>query len=199
MHNGVVTDFLAIKREFSQALTLKEFSHIRGSTDSEYMAATYIHHLTKGQGEASWEEEFTLDQMAAALTNTITDVLAAQIKLLPGTDISPSSLNLAVTDGVKLVAVRFRNHETEQPPSLYWSNTAGTSLNSKYPGHPETDETSANVTKSAEEHGVHVIVASEPTTFHSKDWHLIKQNELIMVDTKGVISFAPCSADWQVR
>lgn len=203
MHNGVVANFMSIKRDFSQLLTLEEYSNIRGSTDSEYMAAMYIHHLTKGRGEASWEEDFALEQMAAALTNTIINVLACQAKTPNGESdaepIKPSSLNLAVTDGIKLVAVRFRNHAVEQPPSLYWSNTAGVSLNSKYAGLPEDGENTLNATKTADKHGVHVIVASEPTTFHAQEWHLIKQNEMILVDSKGRISFEPCLADWEVR
>ncbi|KAB8360928.1 hypothetical protein FH972_024660 [Carpinus fangiana] len=203
MHNGVVASFTAIKRELSQLLTLEEYAHIQGSTDSEHMAALYIHHLTEARGAASWEEEFKIGEMADALATTIADVLRVQHKVLgsepDSPPVNPSSINLAVTDGTKFVAVRFRNHETEQPPSLYWSDTAGVTLNSKFPDRPDDASTNFNALKKKEEHGKHIIVASEPTTYKEKEWHLIKQNEMILVDSDGSVSFEPCSFDWTVR
>lgn len=47
---------------------------------------------------------------------------------------APNSLNFCTTDGKKMVAIRFRNHATQQPPSLYWSEFAGKTLNHKYAG-----------------------------------------------------------------
>jgi glutamine amidotransferase len=39
--------------------------------------------------------------------------------------------------------------------------------------------------KKPEEHGNHVIVASEPSTYNSKDWTLIEKNHCLMVETDG--------------
>lgn len=39
--------------------------------------------------------------------------------------------------------------------------------------------------KKAEEHGSHVIVASEPSTYNSKDWDLIEKNHCLMVEKDG--------------
>ena len=39
--------------------------------------------------------------------------------------------------------------------------------------------------KRAEEHGSHVIVASEPSTYNAKEWDLIEKNYCLMVSTAG--------------
>ena len=39
--------------------------------------------------------------------------------------------------------------------------------------------------KSPEEHGSHVIVASEPSTYVSKDWELIEKNHCLLVRKDG--------------
>jgi hypothetical protein len=39
-----------------------------------------------------------------------------------------------------MVAMRVRNHEREEPPSLYYSTTAGVSLNSRFPGTADGGE-----------------------------------------------------------
>jgi glutamine amidotransferase len=46
------------------------------------------------------------------------EVLELQYKKL-GSKAAPNSLKLCTTDGKKIVAIRFRNHESLQPPSLY--------------------------------------------------------------------------------
>ena len=66
------------------------------------------------------------------MRKTIGTVVQLQRQRL-GDKAEPNSLNLATTDGSQLVAFRFRNHAVEQPPSLYWSNKAGVTLNRKYP------------------------------------------------------------------
>ncbi|KAJ4320295.1 hypothetical protein N0V94_003472 [Neodidymelliopsis sp. IMI 364377] len=89
--------------------------------------------------------------------------------------------------GTKLLAIRFRNHATQQPPSLYWSEFAGRTLNTKYPGHPDSEElvNEEAVLDSGEKIGKHTIVASEPTTYDEHEWHLIKANHALLVDEEG--------------
>ena len=91
-----------------------------------------------------------------------------------------SSLNFAVTDSIKLLAMRFSSTETHEPPSLYFSTTAGPTLNRKFPDHPDGQENSIAI-KAVEDHGPHVIVASEPCTYNPKEWSLIPRNSLISV------------------
>ena len=93
---------------------------------------------------------------------------------------------VAVCDGERLIAFRVRNHAVEQPPSLYYSTVAGTTLNSKYPDHPDGLKND-RAWKQPGEHGKHCIVASEPSTYKSEDWTLIDKNHCLMVDSDGAI------------
>ena len=38
---------------------------------------------------------------------------------------------------------------------------------------------------SEQEHGAHVIIASEPSTYKDDDWTLIEKNQAVLVDTSG--------------
>jgi glutamine amidotransferase len=96
-------------------------------------------------------------------------------------------LNLVTTDGTHLVAYRFRNHPTQQPPSLYCSTTAGITMNRKYPDHPDNKEHVPTTNNKPSDHGNHVIVASEPTTYKEKEWNLIEKNHCLTVETNGSV------------
>jgi len=97
-----------------------------------------------------------------------------------------NSLNIGATDGEKMCAFRFRNHAVEQPPSLYYSTTAGVTMNRKYPDHPDGIE-NTSAYKKPSEHGSHVIVASEPSTYKAKEWTLIEKNHCLMVEKDGSV------------
>lgn len=45
--------------------------------------------------------------------------------------------------------------------------------------------TSLSDLKDADEHGAHVIIASEPTTYKEHEWELIEKNTCVMVDKTG--------------
>jgi len=135
---------------------------------------------------AEWEKHHTPRQLCDALARTISTIIAIQQEVL-SLEAKPNSLNIAITDGKSLIACRYRNHAMEQPPSLYYSTTAGITLNRQFPDQPDGANgskrsrkvESANRTKAVEileghnpfatrdarEHGIHFIVASEPTTY----------------------------------
>lgn len=185
MHNGAVSDFVSIRRAICQELDNDVYANVLGSTDSEHVAALYVTYLTDRRGKVSWEEEYTVEQMHAALTRAIDFVIKTQQHIL-GDAAKPNSLNLAVTDGTKMVAYRFRNHVTEQPPSLYYSTKAGVTLNRKYPDHPDGAMRNARGDRKPEQdHGSHVIVASEPSTYKDQDWLLMGKNQALLVDQHG--------------
>lgn len=192
MHNGVVSDFSVIRRAMCARMSDQVHASILGSTDSEHVFALYMTNLTKGlpDDRSTWEREFTLQEMAAALHNAVATVVNLQQEFLGGKK-TPNSLNLCVTDGKKLVAYRFRNHVTEEPPSLYYSTMAGTTLNRKYQDHPDGEKVLNDASrKPREQHGKHLIVASEPSTYRAEDWHLIEKNKLLMVDDDGGVTIA---------
>lgn len=117
MHNGAITNFSLLKLDLCQKMSAPAYANIQGGTDSEHMAALYISYLTNFDNEASFEREYSAEQMATAMTAMITTVLELQANIL-GPKAIPNSLNLCATDGVKMVACRFRNHATQEPPSL---------------------------------------------------------------------------------
>ena len=187
MHNGGVAHFPLIRRRLALDLSPAAHARLVGTTDSELLAALFFTHLERARGPDVWDAPHPLDEMRACLEQTLQRVLAVQIAELAaegaGTPLEASSLNIAITDGEQLLAIRFRNHATEHPPSLYLSTRAGVALNRKFPGHPDLDgvDNGAQNLLAAHEHGDHVIVASEPTTFRKEDWELIPKNTCVMV------------------
>ncbi|KZV62591.1 N-terminal nucleophile aminohydrolase [Peniophora sp. CONT] len=181
MHNGGVTFFPEIRHGILQRMKPEIVSQLQGNTDSEHLAGLYFTYL----GDTGVAH--SIEDMRKALLGAIKTVLEVQNAVLTPEQLKDnggaSSLNLCTSDGQKMLAIRFRNHPTQQPPSLYTSTTAGIALNRKYPGSSlDTDEDVQADDRSAKTHGKHVIVASEPTTFQQSAWTLMAKNELLMVD-----------------
>ncbi|GAB1522642.1 hypothetical protein RhiTH_005764 [Rhizoctonia solani] len=188
MHNGSVANFSSIRRDLCAKLSTRAYNNIKGSTDSEHLAALYMTHL----GD-DWTVQYGLENMKRALERAIADIIALQRKLPDATTpLAASSLNVCTTDGEELLAFRFRSSEVEQPPSLYYSTSAGVTLNRKYPGHPnyfkwEDPGDAATGLVGPDElrpeaYGNHVIVASEPTTKDEGEWERVPKNKAVMVD-----------------
>jgi len=213
MHNGYIADFQKIKRKMCESISQEAYEHIQGGTDTENFAALFMSFLCAGSASltaedhekggartpAAWEDHHDVNQMRDALQRTIKTIITVQ-QIVLGSKAQPNDLNIAVTDGRSLIACRFRNHATEQPPSLYYSNEAGVTLNRIYPDHPDgaagphgaakehggrrpggAEGHNPHARKGAEEHGKHVIVASEPTTYRDQEWTLIKKNSVVLV------------------
>ncbi|KAF4555204.1 Glutamine amidotransferase domain-containing protein [Elsinoe fawcettii] len=189
MHNGSVGAFAKIKRALVERLRQDVYACIHGGTDSEVLAALIVHHLGLDQGFETgefWNHKSDAKRgqlLATAVLAAFDDVLDAQRTVLGKTE--PSSLNVCVTDGRVLVATRYRNGE-EEPPSLYWSEMAGVTLNSRYPGHPDGENgNDSEGKKEAGEHGRHIIVASEPSTFKEEEWKLMEKNTILIAEETG--------------
>ena len=197
MHNGVINDFSRIRRDMTDLFSYDAYCNVLGSTDSEHAAALYMTNLVGGQGTKDlWEKEYPISDMLKAMTKTVIEIMELQRKQL-GDKAQPNSLNFCTTDGKKMVAIRFRNHATQQPPSLYWSEFAGRTLNQKYPSHPDgPDKVNEAATKGAQEPiGKHTIIASEPTTYDDSEWHLINRNCALTVDEHGTEKEIPIKYD----
>ena len=170
------------------------YENVRGSTDSEHASAMYMTFLCGPDStKEAWEKTYPLAAMKTALQNTVIAILTLQHKDL-GDKKTPNSLNFCATDGEKMVACRFRNSATQQPPSLYWSEFAGRTLNRKYPGDPDGLRENEDATN-GERIGKHTIIASEPTTYDEAEWHLIGRNCILLVDEKGVETEVPLEYD----
>jgi len=223
MHNGYISSFTLIKRALCAAMSQEAFAHIQGGTDTEHFAALLMTNLCPSsthtpnpcsgeEGEsafpAEWEQYHSVEELHTALQKTIATIIEIQKSEL-GAKAEPNDLNICITDGRSLVACRYRNHATEQPPSLYYSTSAGVTLNRQFPDHPDGAQgphgsgkgKSANGKKAAEgaeghnphakrdagEHGKHVIVASEPTTYMQREWTLIEKNRVVLVRPDGSV------------
>lgn len=197
MHNGVVSKFTDIRRPLLHHLSYDAFSNILGSTDSEHAAALYINLLTHNGTKDTWQKQYSLEEMREAMVKTVILIMDLQQKHVGPDKMSPNSLNFCATDGSRMVAIRFRNHATEQPPSLYWSEFAGRNLNQKYPGHPDgPDLVNKYAVKGEDERiGRHTIIASEPTTYDEHEWHLINKNCALTVDEFGTETEIPIKYD----
>jgi len=196
MHNGAISTFSNVRRDMTDLFAFDAYCNVLGSTDSEHAAALYITNLTSGGGKASWQEQYPLDDMFKALVKTVVQIMELQRKNV-GENATPNSLNFCVSDGAKMVAIRFRNHVTQQPPSLYWSEFAGRTLNRKYPGSADAQDVVNEEAILGEEDriGKHTIVASEPTTYDENEWRLIGKNHALLVDEKGVETEVPIDYD----
>ena len=162
------------------------YCNVLGSTDSEHAAAMYMTFLTDGGDKQSWEKSYPLEKMLEAMKKTVVRILKLQHAKL-GDANTPNSLNFCTTDGKRMLAIRFRNHATQQPPSLYWSEFAGRTLNTKYPGNPDSKEIeNLEASLEVERMGKHTIIASEPTTYDENEWHLINANCALTVDEDGI-------------
>lgn len=165
------------------------------------MAGLYMTYLTNGGDASSFEKSYSIHEMTEALHKAVATIITLQQKRL-GDNKRPNSLNLCATDGIKLVAYRFRNHRTSQPPSLYYSTKAGVTLNRKFPDNADgVQHPKREIGIPEEKHGEHLIVASEPSTYKEADWELIPRNSYLAAGPDGVFEVKECPyvEDWNAE
>lgn len=218
MHNGYISNFPLVKRAICEVMDGECYAHIQGGTDTEVFAGLVMSFLCpitsscskrdhdgklKNEGEREngepkeWYQHHEPQDLSTSLQKAIATVIDIQTQTL-GSAAEPNDLNICLTDGKSLVACRYRNHPTEQPPSLYYSTTAGVTLNRKFPDHPDGKEgphgasvngqggMNKDATQDEEEHGKHFIIASEPTTYKDREWTLIEKNHVVIVSKAGL-------------
>ncbi|GAA5835972.1 hypothetical protein JCM11251_006617 [Rhodosporidiobolus azoricus] len=108
------------------------------------------------------------------------------LDLNTGQSTSWISLNLAITDGDKFVALRFAYPQEREAPSLYWSRTAGSAFNRLYRTHPDGGRDVGKIPR--EDHAPHFIVASEPMTMQHHEWTLMKNGDDSEDSERGGVS-----------
>lgn len=115
MHNGGVAQFDRMKRSLINMLAEEIYHNIEGSTDSEHLFALFLSMLQ------DTDRQISVQEFAEAVNKTISTLL----ELSQSLDIhEPSSLNIVVSDGVHVIATRYRCGNS-QPPSLYYNYGAG--------------------------------------------------------------------------
>lgn len=144
-----------------------------------------------------WERRHDLEDIRKAVEMTIKQIIVYQVEAAKEKNkglpielqtLDASNINIVVSDGYQLLAIRCRNHVTQYPPSLYVSRTAGPSLNRAFVGNPNDDTVfnpyMLNFTEvqPTDAYKSHFIICSEPTTFREADWKLVDKNTGVMVD-----------------
>lgn len=202
MHNGQIAHWTLIKQEFVHEISDDTLALVKGTTDSEHFGALIFDILCKIVGPKAWEQDIPVatvrDAVLKAIETTITIQLCAiqtyNLNVANAQDrieLEPSPINFAISDGSKLVATRFHNHILEQPPTLYLSTVAGSTLNSKFPGNPDGKDDGKKALKATKDHGASVIISSEPITYRPDDWKLIDKNTIVTVDSDMTLRSAP--------
>jgi glutamine amidotransferase len=179
MHNGVVANFARIKIALLKKLSAAAYENVFGTTDTEHVAALFFTHL----GD-DWDTELSMEKLKKAMINTLHDLLTLIRESIKDENepLPHSSLNFAVANSDQLLAIRFSSMDEFEPPSLYYSTTAGPTLNRKFPDHPDGKEVTTKTVRATHEHGKHAIVASEPNTYKTEDWHLVPPNSFVLID-----------------
>lgn len=125
VHNGSIPHFHKIKLTLLNLLSERFFQEIKGSTDSEHIFAlilTILHSKQKTTLPAAPNAtnstiNNTIDDLIHALNQTISTI----VHLCQAAGIEEAcSINICITDGVHIVATRYRNGP-QSPPSLYYN------------------------------------------------------------------------------
>lgn len=172
MHNGSIGGFGKIKRPLQERLSDEAFASIRGSTDSEHAFAL----LQDALGKAA--EDPTADQLADAVRETVETIQAVQQEAGVGGE--TTHLNVAVSDGERLVALRYANQAGGQAPSLYAGQAGGFFC----------EETGRLQARDPEGDGA-VLVASERLWQDERVWTRIPPSHLAIVDAEGALALEP--------
>lgn len=195
-HNGTLAKYASIKLKILSSLSTPARVAILGTTDSEHIAALFFDRLSGGTGDWETGKKYDVVKMRETMRGILGELEKwiqeakdedAKNGITKSTD-EHSCLNLICTDGTSLIATRYASPPPLEPPSLYYSTSAGAKFNRKFQGHPDEGHphVPSHLTKggsiNSSEHGLHVIVASEPSTYDAADWKLIGVNEMVSVD-----------------
>lgn len=165
MHNGNIDGFDKIKRLLRRNLSDRAYEWIRGQTDSEHFFALLIDRL---DGEPD---------LVKALGAAVADV-AAMKKEAGVTE--PSTINVTISDGQNLVAMRYVSTKEEKPLTLYYA------VGSRY-------ECRDGITHMLPADGAPraVLVVSEKLTGRKGDWIEVEPNTMVIVDPAFAIRVQP--------
>ena len=186
-HNGDLARMAEMKPLLATQINPEFLPHIRGTTDSEWIYALIVSALPDPHRRSTREE------LLAAIDSALATIRAARAQL----DIAvSSSVNLFMTDGTQLAAVRycfdFGCYATDDPAKVHEANLNFLSLwytlGRDYGLHEGLDGKEWQMTGGAE-NADSIIVASEPLTKDTSTWVEVPEySALHAVLTGGVPS-----------
>jgi glutamine amidotransferase len=169
MHNGVLGGYKQIRRKLLRSLNDVAYDAIQGSTDSEHMFGLFLNHIADPYGNV------TCEQMVQAMKGMFRDL---NDLLMESAVRQHSYLNLAVTNGTCLIAVRYTTNPNVQPASLYYMfGREYKCVEDQCGMEPSYGKPSA------------IVVASEPFTARRSDWMKVERNSMMVVDETMRINF----------
>lgn len=163
MHNGGIDNFYLIKRDLRNELSDELYNWIKGETDSEHIFALFIDKLNKTKDPTS------IQSMVESLEATIKYL--NELKKKHNLENEPSYLNLAVTNGTILIAVRYISDPKEDALTLYYSQET------KYVCEKDICHM---IQASPDDWSV--LVVSEKLTDLETDWKMIPKNHFLIVE-----------------
>ena len=178
-HNGDLARMAEMKPLLAPHIKREYLPHIRGTTDSEWIYALIISALPDAK------HNLTRDELLAAIASTISIIRAAREKL--GIAVS-SSVNLFMTDGAQLAAVRycfdFGCYATDDPARVHEANLNFLSLWYTLGRDYGLHEGEWCMTGGAE-HADSIIVSSEPLTRDTSTWVEVPEYSVLHVAMIG--------------
>lgn len=179
MHNGCIAHWSAVKRPITALLSSCSFAYISGTTDSEVAGALFVDQLPNHDPNREHKPQEIIDAMKRTI-QIITQSVKKSHKLT-SCESDYSSLNFAVSDGKTVVATRFRDSPTDEPPSLYYCLVT----------HMEMVGNEMEIMHDGTKPTTGVVIASEPLTYQSENWTLIPKNYMLVVTNGTEVQLLP--------
>jgi len=175
MHNGVLGGFKQLRRKMLRLMNDTAYDAIQGSTDSEHMFGLFLNHIEDPYGTVTCEE------LVYAIGKMFDDL---NVLLIENDIRQHSYLNIAVTNGTCMVAVRYTTNPNVQPASLYYMH-----------GKEYHCRGESCVMEPAYGKPSSIVLASEPFTSRRSDWMKVERNSMMIVDETMRISFKHVEMD----
>ncbi len=173
MHNGSIGGFQQIKRFVRRLLSDEVYEWIRGQTDSEHLFALFLENLKKKKHARNSSEN-----MAEVLIATIKQIE----KIKRANKIRETSyINVCISDGEHIVAIRYVSNKREKAPTLYYS--AG--------GKYICKKGICYLEPATSRHDHSVLIVSEKLTNNLEDWNQIPTNHVLIVSNDLSVELRP--------
>jgi len=188
-HNGDLADFARMRGGLLPHIRPEIAAELRGSTDSEWVYALWMSQLDDPTAR------HTTDLIVAALRRTL-EILSG-VRAEFGVDLS-SSLNLFITDGSRLIALRFAfdygRYRLDDPSSLGQSGMSYLSL--WYAVGERFDHTDGAWQMTGEHANDSLLVASEPLTQNLSGWVEVPEYTAVVAEMdEGALSIRTVAMD----
>lgn len=178
-HNGDLYRIDEMKGDLLKHIDPDIARRIRGNTDSEWIYALFLSQLDNPTEYAG------VDAIKTAVEETLRIIRVVRARCGIATS---SSVNLFITDGIELVAVRycfdFGCYQTEAPEKVHEANLNYLSLwytsGSQY-GYHDGDWQMVGGSSTADT----IMVASEPLTRNTSSWLEVPEYSMLYADTKN--------------